>query len=150
MDIQEPNRDYLMRRSDRLDQLVNVWKAFRTGAGDIRSDRYSLEGVDLSEVEDALKLTISYRWIGIEFVFSTYSDDKGLKGRVTAILSKHPLDESRPVLGTFDLTWDGMTNVVVDGRVLGAEKSAPWVVAAAIEEALSLGGPPKPKVGVFA
>lgn len=132
-----------------LDQLSAKFAEFVAAARGVREKPFEQQEIELEEASHGRSFKASFRWLEIEFFFSTFGVSGGRRGRITAVLSKHPTITEPPVIGTIDFNFDGLTNVEIRGAYLDVRSAGPLAVLAAIDHALNLDGPVGPRSGIL-
>lgn len=137
MNLEPVNPRDLDHRRRAIDTLKQRFAEFTKSALEIRDPQYRLEGAKVTATP--LTLTVEYEWFELTVYFVTSLEANVWKGNAVAVLTKHPLDDERPILGAVSFDRDGLSNcaVVPKGEIANVAYYAPEMVLIFIEKALS-------------
>ncbi|CAM4022418.1 hypothetical protein [Roseateles saccharophilus] len=74
----------------------------------------SIPGIAVEALDGGDIIRIRYDGYEVELRLTAFADDGKIKGRVFAVLTRHPMDMSSPLLGSFTLERDGRTDITCE------------------------------------
>jgi hypothetical protein len=95
-----------------IERVKQTFADFQGAVDYLKSEPCKLKGIELELAPNNSLMRIAYEQIELELRL-TYlrSTTLGVIGRVSAVLTKHPLDASRPILERFQIDRDGNCHV---------------------------------------
>ena len=147
--VQEHDEQAAARRAQRLEQLQAEFDSFVKSANQLQEPRYALQGVTITAQPHAV--AVNYQWLEVTAYQTTKLNGAIWMGVVSFVLTKHPLDDSRPVLGEVQFDTGGMTDRVLqrNASIVSLAAYCPEFFMEFIQAALThQSGPAKTVAGV--
>jgi hypothetical protein len=114
MQLNQFNDQSLFELNRNIKQLKEEFARIAYAADDLASPRFHLPGIQMALVDDGEAIDITYGRYGIRLVLTFYREEAVLGGRVTALLTKHPLELKPVTLDSFRFTRSGQTDLAYE------------------------------------
>lgn len=114
MQFEDRIESRLANQVRRWDRLRAHFKEFSDSLRYLQHENFVLPGISSVLSEDGELIQLTYRRIAIDLVLTMERVDARFRGRVTAILVKHPLRDEPRVLDSFSYDLEGETDMRSD------------------------------------
>ncbi|KQV60139.1 hypothetical protein ASC95_01280 [Pelomonas sp. Root1217] len=111
MELIEFDADRLARLSRQCGQVRDLFASLMQYLPALAEDDFPVKGITARLADDRECIHVQYRSIGIDLVLTQLRVDGTSKGKVTAMLVKHPLLAKPHSLGSFTFDRTGITDL---------------------------------------